>query len=210
MRGRRPHKPIVVGVEHSHLPREKRRQCVRSAAGSGTRAKCNNEALTAVRAQRAWSCSQRGCPAAVNVDPLRRSFATASMKSSMRWLRVRNSGIFACYNGSAQPTAWLGRAQRPMADSPRGLRSLCQWQGQGACTASRGCARHTRDGPGHLVHLVHLVCEMLTPSRDARPGRPIATDGNGMTRPGALTSEHSLGKRQGRMPVGRIGISAGP
>ena len=110
VRGRRPHKPIVVGVEQSHLPREKRRQCVRSAAGSGARAKCNNEVLTAVRAQRAWSCSQRGCPAAVNVDPLRRSFATASMKSSMRWLRVRNSGIFASYNGSAQPTAWLGRA----------------------------------------------------------------------------------------------------
>ena len=60
------------------------------------------------------------------------------------------------------------------------------------------------------MHLVHLVCEMLPPTRDARLGRPIATDGNGMTRPGALTSEHSLGKRQGRMPVGRIGISAGP
>ena len=58
--------------------------------------------------------------------------------------------------------------------------------------------------------LVALVADLLPPSRDARLGRPIATDGNGMTRPGALTSEHSLGKRQGRMPVGRIGISSHP
>ena len=69
---------------------------------------------------------------------------------------------------------------------------------------------HKHDARVCSVALVALVASLLLPSRDARLGRPIATDGNGMTRPGALTSEHSLGKRQGRMPVGRIGFSAHP
>ena len=47
-----------VGVHRSDLQREKRRQCARSAAGSGARVKCNNEVLIAVRARQAWRCSR--------------------------------------------------------------------------------------------------------------------------------------------------------